>query len=146
MGILAWLDKQFPYDRKEKAQLFDELEKTFTDSPKPSEGISEPVISLIESLGRDEWELLRNSYVSFDNYILVNVFHEHLELLVLPPTSFNNSAKLCSCEWMTSKEKELVADAALVRALFLKNLRIRKQHHQERSKYMILVKDNNEQP
>lgn len=141
MGIFAWLDKQFPYDRKEKEELFNGLQEALTEAPQSSKGISEPVASLIESLGRDEWELDRIPYVSLESYSLTNVFHEHLRLLLLGPTAFNNSANLCGCDWMTGEEKKVVASAAFVRAMSLKDLRIRQQHKQDRSEYMILVKE-----
>lgn len=156
MGIFAWLDKQFasvPVELPLPSKPAPPMPKV---KPAKPSGISEPVISLIESLGRDEWELSKyNGNSAYErSHLIINAFHEHICVHIYkkstrPLWDQDSKDKVLGAEWMTSEEQEAVVRAAIERIEWLEDLNTRRQFDIQRNKFMILApstkKETNEQ-
>lgn len=147
MGIFTWLDKQFPSADYSLPHPVKPAPKMPAVKPSKPSGISEPVISLIESLGKDEWELMKFQYCVGGSDVIQNVFYEHLTVHIMssPARPFldeDGSDALLGAEWMTEKEKLAVTQAALSRIRWLRDLAMHTRYARERNKFMVLVKDN----
>lgn len=145
MGILAWLDRQFgEYPHQPRPAVHK------PPPPKKPSDISEPVISLIESLGRDEWELSKiHSGVHSRMYhtVLTHVFHESLKLRQVHYFSYgvDDIDHTLEVDWATVDEKKLLTEAFNGRVSAVRKLDEQHRQANARNKFMILVKDNNEQ-
>lgn len=135
MGILPWLANWLRRSPIKRGQL---------------DGISEPILSLIESLGRDEWELLEDAplykeHFSGKSLYLVHCFHENLTLHLMCPAGRVHHYTLINFGGMTSSELDVLVPAIERRGLWLEEISLSERHKNTRNKFMILVKDNNVQ-
>lgn len=77
----------------------------------PKQDISEPVITLLEELRKDVWEVKQVQY-GYDTRTVTHVFKEDVILLVTGCST--ESCRLCNQDWMTPAEQSVVQEAVSV--------------------------------
>jgi hypothetical protein len=144
MGISAWLDKQFasPVVQKDVEYL---STPPLPEPPKQPAEISEPVISLLAALKRDEWELCPcPTYGYGSKYAMVtNVFHEDITLTAAYPWRCQRNYQLLGNKWMTDDERTLVGKAVAHIAEVLEAIALGVQHARDRENFMVFVDKEN---
>ena len=73
--------------------------------------VSEPVITLLEMLKRDEWEVQRGYDVAGISFRIINVYKESVRFFLYNAAFNGTSFKFLSYEWMTESERNLVLGA-----------------------------------
>lgn len=87
--------------------------KPYSEPYKPVPDISEPVITLLEELKKDVWEVKQIYEVSHNSYYITHVYKESVKFYLNGgwTRDFKETKTLYYVDWMTNKEKEVVIKA-----------------------------------